>query len=330
MGMEDAETQGANTTVTRYGLGARGVDLIERTGGGTTTTGFPLYDAHGNNVATLSRAPNGGYSVNDRRSYDAWGKVRAQQSGGDPKLRYCASLGHRQDDESGLVYMRARYYEPTSGRFVSEDPARDGGDWFAYCDNDPVNMFDWTGKAKSATALLGAAVAGFVGYLVGLALGDNQLLQLAFAIGSSVLSGVLRGQRPARQPHKSLSVVNVSSVRAVHQGDRQYVQATASGRGHRWSSAARSCGLCRFSVRRAVRAGDGSVNLTRVQKVGVAYWLVAFVLIPFAFVVVRGRRFGIDDSVPGLVYVGAVLTGAWIVKAIATSYFTRYGDHGDR
>ena len=108
MGMEDVETQGANTVVTRYGLGARGVDLIERTAqGGAVTTGFPLYDAHGNNVATLSRSGTG-YSVNDRRSYDAWGVVRAQQSGGDPKLRYCASLGHKQDDESGLIYMRAR------------------------------------------------------------------------------------------------------------------------------------------------------------------------------------------------------------------------------
>ena len=146
MGMEDQETQGASTTVTRYGLGARGVDLIERTSGGAVTTGFPLYDAHGNNVATLSRSGTG-YAVNDRRSYDAWGVVRAQQSGGDPKLRYCASLGHRQDDESGLIYMRARYYEPTSGRFVSEDPAGAGRNWFAYCAGDPVNSADRTGKS---------------------------------------------------------------------------------------------------------------------------------------------------------------------------------------
>ena len=80
---------------------------MERTSGATATLGFPLHDAHGNDVTTLS--PSGaGYSVSDRSSYDAWGVVRAQQSGGDPKLRYCASLGHRQDDESGLVYMRAR------------------------------------------------------------------------------------------------------------------------------------------------------------------------------------------------------------------------------
>ena len=46
--------------MTRYGLGARGVDLIERTASnGAVTTGFPLYDAHGNNVATLSRAGTG-------------------------------------------------------------------------------------------------------------------------------------------------------------------------------------------------------------------------------------------------------------------------------
>ena len=87
---------------------------MERTSGATVTLGFPLYDAHGNDVATLSRSGTG-YAVNDRRSYDAWGAVRAQQSAGDPKLRYCASLGHKQDDESGLVYMRARYYEPASG-----------------------------------------------------------------------------------------------------------------------------------------------------------------------------------------------------------------------
>ena len=131
----------------RYGLASRGGDPIERTMGSTVTSGFPVYSAHGNNVATLSRSGTG-YAVNDRRSYGAWGAVRAQQSAGDPKLRYCASLGHRADDESGLVYMRARYYEPASGRFVSEDPSYDGHNWFSYCGNDPVNSIDGSGKTR--------------------------------------------------------------------------------------------------------------------------------------------------------------------------------------
>jgi RHS repeat-associated protein len=54
---------------------------------------------------------------------------------------YCANLGH-QEDETGLVYMRARYYEPTTGRFISEDPARDGVNWCLYADGDPVGKVD--------------------------------------------------------------------------------------------------------------------------------------------------------------------------------------------
>ncbi len=67
---------------------------------------------------------------------------------GAPSNRYVGSLGHQQDDDSGLYYMRARYYEPGSGRFISEDPAMDGGNWFAYCGNDPVNRFDRNGKTS--------------------------------------------------------------------------------------------------------------------------------------------------------------------------------------
>jgi len=58
---------------------------------------------------------------------------------------YCANLGH-QEDETGLVYMRARYYEPTTGRFISEDPARDGVNWYLYADGNPVNRVDPTGR----------------------------------------------------------------------------------------------------------------------------------------------------------------------------------------
>ena len=184
----NAETTSQGTTVTRYGLGARGVDLIERTAqGGAVTTGFPIYDAHGNNVATLSRASNGGYAVNDRRSYDAWGVVRAQQSGGDPKLRYCASLGHKQDDESGLIYMRARYYEPTSGRFVSEDPSMDGSNWLVYCGNNPVCFSDSSGRYK-VTDVMQYSVAFTVGFtLLCLAVfaGKSPMARLGLIIGSA-------------------------------------------------------------------------------------------------------------------------------------------------
>jgi uncharacterized protein RhaS with RHS repeats len=44
----------------------------------------------------------------------------------------------------GALYYRARYYDPSPGRFVGEDPVGfDGGtDFYAYVDNDPVNLTD--------------------------------------------------------------------------------------------------------------------------------------------------------------------------------------------
>ena len=50
-----------------------------------------------------------------------------------------------QTDANGLYYMRARYYSPEMGRFVNEDPIRDGLNWFAYAGGNPITYFDPTG-----------------------------------------------------------------------------------------------------------------------------------------------------------------------------------------
>lgn len=49
----------------------------------------------------------------------------------------------RADSRHGSYY-RARYYDPFSGRFVLEDPARFPGgiDFYAYVENDPVGLVD--------------------------------------------------------------------------------------------------------------------------------------------------------------------------------------------
>ena len=46
---------------------------------------------------------------------------------------------------SGLIYLRNRYYDPSIGRFITEDPARDGLNWYVYCRNNPIRYIDPTG-----------------------------------------------------------------------------------------------------------------------------------------------------------------------------------------
>jgi RHS repeat-associated protein len=146
MEIEDVvlSSPGTITGLARYGLGARGIDVISRTTLSGNTVSYPLYDAHGNNVGSLSKSGSG-FVVSDEKSYDAWGGLRSGTNA-NGKAAYCANLGHKQDDESGLVYMRARYYEPTSGRFVSEDVAKDGFNWYSFAKSDPINFADRTGN----------------------------------------------------------------------------------------------------------------------------------------------------------------------------------------
>ena len=42
------------------------------------------------------------------------------------------------DPETGLYYFNARWYDPVLGRFTTEDPARDGLNWFVYVGHNYV------------------------------------------------------------------------------------------------------------------------------------------------------------------------------------------------
>ncbi len=52
--------------------------------------------------------------------FDAWGNPVVDAGQSANKFGF---TGHQMDDESGLVYAKARYYDPETGRFLSQDPA---------------------------------------------------------------------------------------------------------------------------------------------------------------------------------------------------------------
>ncbi|MBK9219683.1 MAG: RHS repeat-associated core domain-containing protein [Uliginosibacterium sp.] len=52
--------------------------------------------------------------------FDAWGNPIVDEGQSGNKFGY---TGHQMDEESGLIYAQARYYDPETGRFLTQDPA---------------------------------------------------------------------------------------------------------------------------------------------------------------------------------------------------------------
>jgi len=53
--------------------------------------------------------------------------------------------GHFFDPVLGIYYARARMYDAANRRFMAIDPIKDGWNWFAYVNNNPIKYIDPTG-----------------------------------------------------------------------------------------------------------------------------------------------------------------------------------------
>ncbi len=103
---------------------------------GTTT----LYEQDGlGSVTSLSNSSGAPAST---YTYDSYGKLTASEGSTTNPFQYA---GRESDSETGIYGYRARYYSPTLGRFISEDPIRFAGgqpNLYAYVFDDPTNFID--------------------------------------------------------------------------------------------------------------------------------------------------------------------------------------------
>ena len=109
------------------------------------TPSFYGYDG-GGNVRELTNAAG---TVTDQYEFDAYGNSFTVSGSTPNEMMY---RGEQFDSDLGLYYLRARYYNPQSGRFMSRDPL-DGkiGDprslhKYLYASGDPVNRIDPSGR----------------------------------------------------------------------------------------------------------------------------------------------------------------------------------------
>ena len=72
-------------------------------------------------------------------SYDPYGIEKNPDPTDTNPFRYC---GEYYDAETQNIYLRNRYYDPATGRFITEDPIGDGLNWYVYCGNNPVIFID--------------------------------------------------------------------------------------------------------------------------------------------------------------------------------------------
>jgi RHS repeat-associated protein len=130
------DLDGTNGTVAEY-LNGPGIDNKLRQVTGSSSSYF-LADY----LATTRTLADSTGSITANLQYDSFGNV----TGGSAPTRYTYT-GREIDPESGLFYYRARWYGPTGGRFLSEDPiGLDGGiNLYGYVENDPLAMTDPSG-----------------------------------------------------------------------------------------------------------------------------------------------------------------------------------------
>jgi len=107
------------------------------------------HDALGSIVATT----DGSGALKSETIYDAWGNVQQATGQSANKFGYA---GHQMDKESGLIYFQARYYDPSIGRFITQDPFE--GDWqtplslhhYLYAYGNPTVYVDLNGYANQS------------------------------------------------------------------------------------------------------------------------------------------------------------------------------------
>ena len=155
-----------NGVVTKYTL--HGKNIVHMTQGGNELHFF--YDAQNRPAVVYNGVPyayvkslqgdivallNGAGNVVVSYAYDAWGAPigksgsMAERLGTLNPFRY---RGYVFDEETGLYYLRSRYYNAERCRFVNGDKQIGCGKNIiekninAYCNNNPVNFVDYNGR----------------------------------------------------------------------------------------------------------------------------------------------------------------------------------------
>lgn len=132
-----AETNSSNTVQNYY---LHGLGLVARVKADGT-----LHYYHGDFRGSTIAMTNASQIITHKYQYDEFGNLTNSQEADPNPFRYVGAYGIMQESPD-LTYMRARYYDPTTGRFNSEDPIW-STNLYPYAANNPLNSIDINGAS---------------------------------------------------------------------------------------------------------------------------------------------------------------------------------------
>jgi RHS repeat-associated protein len=132
------------TTDYVYGPGGLPIEQV-------TSSGSPIYLAQ-DQLGSTRLLTNSSGAVVGTYSYDPAGNITSETGTATTNLLFA---GQYLDQESGLYWMRARYYDPATAQFISVDPLNTGATSpYSYASDNPVNFTDPSGALTPTAAQL--------------------------------------------------------------------------------------------------------------------------------------------------------------------------------
>ena len=162
-----ADFDATGSVLARYLFGTRTDEIIARWRP-TEGTAWYLTD-HLGSIRNIANSV--GQNINTIL-YDSFGNVLSESNPlvGD-RFKF---TGREYDSQTGLYYYRARFFDPATGRFTSQDPmhfAAEDLNLYRYGFNSPHSGTDPSGNIWVVQTVIGMTVGGAVGGLVGFATG---------------------------------------------------------------------------------------------------------------------------------------------------------------
>ena len=104
---------------------------------------------HGDNLGSTRGITNTSQSATDGILYDAFGLVVSRTGNTPTPFGFVGREQYQTDADSGLLLLGHRYYDPYTGRFISQDPIADGNNWYVYVENNPLTGIDPAGLLRA-------------------------------------------------------------------------------------------------------------------------------------------------------------------------------------